>query len=114
MAIIGGVNTLTIMNIKTKKSKDILTFILDGELDEHASHDARKFMDKALDKTGAASIVFDLNRLSFMDSTGIGVLLGRYKKIRDTRKAAYITGANSTVSKILTAGGIYRVMQRLE
>jgi len=102
------------MNIKTKKSKDILTFILDGELDEHASHSARATMDKELARTNAKNVVFDLNSLSFMDSTGIGVLLGRYKKIREANRLGYITGANSTVSKILTAGGIYRIMQRLE
>jgi len=101
------------MQIKTKKTKGILTFMLEGELDEHASHNARSLLDKEISMSPAPDIVFDLNRLSFMDSTGIGVLLGRYKRLCALDKKAYITGACPAVNKVLTAGGVYRVIQRL-
>lgn len=79
-----------------------------GELDHHNAEKMRKRLDSEILKSGADIIIFDLSGLTFMDSSGIGVLLGRYKLFA-TRKL-YITGANQTVHKLLIMSGVYSVM----
>ena len=79
-----------------------------GELDHHNAEKMRKRLDSEILKSGADIIIFDLSGLTFMDSSGIGVLLGRYKLFA-TRKL-YITGANQTVHKLLKMSGVYSVM----
>ena len=58
-------------------------------------------------------IIFDFSKTSFMDSTGIGVLLGRYKKLKKYGKQSYVTNANFSINKILQISGIYEIMPKI-
>ena len=68
------------MDIRPIMRGNTLYVILDGEIDEHNAAVARRQADELIDAYAYAErAVFDLNRVSFMDSTGIGFLIGRYK-----------------------------------
>ena len=56
---------------------------LAGELDDRTAPEMRRQLDEIIERARFIKIVFDLSRLEFMDSTGIGVLLGRYKNCRE-------------------------------
>ena len=71
------------MNIKTAKVGSNLIISLNGELDESVADFTRKNIDKFILSERFENVIFDMNGLSFMDSTGIGVLLGRYKLIKN-------------------------------
>ena len=71
------------MNIKTAKVGSNLIISLNGELDESVADITRKNIDKFILSERFENVIFDMNGLSFMDSTGIGVLLGRYKLIKN-------------------------------
>ena len=85
-----------------------LKLMLKGELDHHHAEAMRNKLDKEILSSGAETVIFDLSGLTFMDSSGIGVLLGRYKLFA-TRKL-YITGANESVHRVLCVSGIYSLM----
>ncbi len=85
---------------------------LTGEIDHHSAGTIREELDREILKSGAESIVLDLSRVSFMDSSGIGVLLGRYKLFA-TRKI-YLQGACDNVDKLLKMSGIYSLMPKKE
>lgn len=85
---------------------------LAGEIDHHSAKKIREELDRKILKSGAENVVLDLSRVSFMDSSGIGVLLGRYKLFA-TRKI-YLQGANESIDKLLTMSGIYSVMPKKE
>ena len=53
---------------------------LSGELDEHCAQTVRKEMDEQIETSKINKVIVELSSLKFMDSTGIGVLLGRYKQ----------------------------------
>ena len=101
------------MEIKYSKTCDRLTVFLSGELDEYSADDARKIIDGLiLDNVNVKKIVFDLSEVTFMDSTGIGLLIGRYKKIKQFNKNAYISGATVAAEKVIQLAGLYGIMPK--
>jgi len=81
---------------------------LTGELDHHSAAEIRKQLDTEILKTQDKKIVLDLSGLTFMDSSGIGVLLGRYKLFAARR--LYIRNASPQIDRILKLSGIYKIM----
>ena len=77
------------MEIFVTFENGMIVFKLVGELDEHSAEKARRTMDEALLTNNYTAIMFDLSRLSFMDSTGIGVVIGRYKLARKQSKKTW-------------------------
>ncbi len=101
------------MDIKYKKSSAVLFVYLSGELDEYAANMSRGVLDKLLDDNlTAGKVVFDMSGLNFMDSTGIGMLIGRYKKLKNFGIPVYIAGANNGVEKVINLSGLYAIMPK--
>ena len=101
------------MEIKYKKTKSCLTLYIYGELDECTSSSAREILDKVIyDNVNLKSVIFDLSGLSFMDSTGIGLLIGRYKKMKNLNMNSYITGASVATEKVIELAGLYSIMPK--
>lgn len=101
------------MDIKSKVVDDILYIMLIGELDECSANFARDYLDECLVGNRFNSVVFELSRLDFMDSTGIGVLIGRYKKMKNKNKSIYISNPSATIEKIFNMSGIFKIMPKI-
>ena len=84
-----------------------------GELDESTSGQTRAALDKLIEGFNATKFVIDLSALNFMDSTGVGVLLGRYKKLKAKDATILIASPTPAVDKILTLSGIYDIMPKI-
>jgi stage II sporulation protein AA (anti-sigma F factor antagonist) len=90
-----------------------LTVYVYGELDECSASKAKSMLDKLLlDNINSESVVFDLSGLSFMDSTGIGLLIGRYKKLKQFNIPTYISGASVATEKVIELAGLYKIMPK--
>ena len=101
------------MDIKYRKSRDALTVFVDGELDEYSASHAKDILDMLLlDNINTSKVIFDLSGLSFMDSTGIGLLIGRYKKLRQFNVPSYISGASVSTEKVIELAGLYKIMPK--
>lgn len=90
-----------------------LIFRLIGELDEHSAEFVKRKLDEKLVNNDYSAVVFDLSRLSFMDSTGIGVIIGRYKIINKHNKRAYVKNPSPTVDKIFKMSGLYEIITKI-
>ena len=86
---------------------------LSGELDESAAVQTRAALDKLIEDFNNTKLVLDMSDLKFMDSTGVGVLLGRYKKLKAKGASMLIASPSPTVDKILTLSGIYDIMPKI-
>ena len=86
---------------------------LAGELDEYSATCTRDKLDKLFSNESFNKVVIDMSELTFMDSTGIGVLIGRYKKIKNNNKQIYITNPNKQIEKIFVMSGIYEIMPKI-
>ncbi len=102
------------MHINYSVEDDNLYFYLIGELDQHYSKGVKEYLDRILDDVkGYNNVIFNLSDLTFMDSTGIGVMLGRYKKIKKIGAKCYIENPTLNVEKVLELSGIYEVINKI-
>lgn len=101
------------MKIQHKIVNSILYVGMTGELDEHAAGYTRDFLETLFDKKSIKKVVMDLSDVSFMDSTGIGVLIGRFKVLKSRGIPIMIANPSKVVDKILTLSGIYELMPKV-
>ena len=102
------------MSIKYKKLSNNLIVYLYGEIDEYSAKIIRTKLDELINSNcDVNKCTFDLSAVSFMDSTGIGMFLGRYKKLNNYNIDVYITGVTPNVDKILCLSGIYKLMKKI-
>ncbi len=101
------------MEIKHRLYNKTLYVMLCGELDEHSAVYVSKTLDKLFSGIGFKQIIIDLSELEFMDSTGIGVLIGRYKKMKEKNICIYICNPSVHAEKIFQMTGLYDVMPKI-
>ncbi len=87
---------------------------LDGELDHHTAEEMRKEIDKEIDKNNCKNVIFDLASVNFMDSSGIGVVIGRYKKVSKRGGQVAVVNVNSRVERIFKMSGLFNIVQKFE
>ena len=102
------------MKIAVEKRNDTLYIRFNGELDEHTAATLRRETDELLQShIDVSSAVFDLTGISFLDSTAIGFLLGRYKSYLRHNVRTYISNPSLSADKILTMSGVYTLMPKI-
>lgn len=98
------------MKIEMKKTEDSLIIKLSGELDESNAKEVREQSDYLIENNNIRKFVYDFKNLRFMDSTGLGVILGRYKKLKASNIMMYITNPNTQVMKVIKTSGISEII----
>ena len=101
------------MEIKYTTNNNELTAKLYGELDEYTAEYVRISLDTLLADMSFvdnAKVILDFSHVNFMDSTGIGVLLGRYKKFAKRKITLCIANPTAHVDRILKMSGIYNLV----
>ena len=101
------------MQIKSKVYNNVLYVVLAGELDEHSANNARSQLDNILLGQNFRQVIVDLSELEFMDSTGIGVLIGRYKKLKPKNIPIYICNPSTHAERIFNMTGLYEIMPKI-
>ena len=102
------------MKITVKCTGNTLYIYLGGELDEYNAANVRKSVDRELDDHAAVErVVIDLSEIKFMDSTAIGFLIGRYKKLKRYQTPLFVRGASAAADKVLSVSGIYTLIPKI-
>lgn len=99
--------------LKSKLYNKTLYVSISGELDEHNANLIRSEFDDCVGSQGFRQVIIDLAGLQFMDSTGIGMLIGRYKLLKDKGVPVFISNPNKHVDKIFSMTGIYDIMPKI-
>lgn len=100
------------MEINAQKRGSKLYAALTGELDQHNAEKARIMLDTMLHDITIRELILDLSGITFMDSAGLGVVLGRYKTIHLRGGRVVVTGVPSDVDRIFRMSGIYTLVER--
>ena len=95
-------------------TEDILIVSLCGEIDHHNAASIRREIDESMTAFHAKNLILDYSDVSFMDSSGIGVLAGRYRKISCFGGKVYVIHANRRIRKILEMSGIGDIVEMID
>ena len=101
------------MKIYYSNKNSKITFELIGELDEFCAEKTKEELDKIIVDNKPQEIVFDLKRLTFADSSGIGVFIGRYKTAKNIGCKTFLTNTSKSIDKIFTMAGIYSIIPKI-
>ncbi len=99
-----------ILQVKFSNKGSILIVGIIGELDHHSAQYIRDKIDAEMIKATTKNIIFDFSKVTFMDSSGIGVIMGRYKNIQKLNGKAVIVSVNSQIKRIFDMSGLFRIM----
>lgn len=98
------------IGIGVQVQKEILFVDLTGELDQLTTAKVKNKILSMMENNDVKHIVFNLKRLGFMDSSGIGVILGRYKQLKKTGGRVFVVGMNPVVSKVFYMSGLNQII----
>ena len=100
------------MDIKLCRKGSCLSVKLCGELDHHTAPMLRKKLDDAIKNDDIQTMVMDLKELGFMDSSGIGLIIGRYKQLKKRGGAIYVKNVCPQTDKLLQVSGMYQILRK--
>lgn len=95
--------------IDTEKNSLVVHFY--GELDHHISEKARLKIDMKYKESNLENIILDLTQLSLMDSSGIGLIMGRYKNATENKGKLAIVSSNVYVDKLIRMSGLPKIIE---
>ncbi|MBE6881299.1 MAG: STAS domain-containing protein [Ruminococcaceae bacterium] len=98
------------MSVTFTRSDDVLCALLSGEIDHHTAADMRMLIDSEMERTLPKTLILDFSEVQFMDSSGIGLILGRKKYIEAMNGAVFIKNTPSYVRKIISLAGLERLI----
>lgn len=101
------------MQIKSKIYGGTMYILISGELDEYSAQFTKNRLDTLMQKDNFKQVIIDLSELDFMDSTGIGVLIGRYKKMKTRGVSIFICNPSTHIEKIFKMTGLYNLMPKI-
>ncbi len=98
------------LELATRREAAFLIASLTGELDHHSAEVVRGKLDLELDIHPSTSLILDLGGLTFMDSSGLGVILGRYRKIKSLGGEMVIVNTPRSIEKVIQISGLHKIM----
>ncbi len=90
---------------------ETLVVKLSGELDHHLSAELRDALDREINIHDIKNIIFDFGDVNFMDSSGIGMIMGRYKLIKAKGGKVMVIRPQKQVDRILEMSGIKKILE---
>lgn len=98
------------MNVKHFVEDKLLVFEITEELDHHVSERIRRRADYEIQRFMPKRVVFDFNRVVFMDSAGIGLVIGRYKTASCFGGRLELMNVNQKVKRVFEMSGILKII----
>jgi len=96
------------VNIWTKD--EIMFADLSGELDQSTAEQVKVRLITTIVAHEIKHIVFNLTALEFMDSSGIGIILGRYNQVKSLGGRVFVIGMNPLVNKVFHMSGLNQII----
>lgn len=90
--------------------QDVLCVRLEGELDHHTAESLRTQVSEKIGQYDIHHIILNLEKLEFMDSSGLGVILGRYKEIKMKNGEMVVCAISPAVKRLFEISGLFKII----
>jgi stage II sporulation protein AA (anti-sigma F factor antagonist) len=95
--------------MRTAIDGPVLAVYLSGELDHHYATEIRDKLDSVYERSECRHIVFDFSQVSFMDSSGIGMVMGRYKNAAKRGGKVALAGLSADAKRLYAMSGLQKI-----
>ena len=102
------------MEVLTRHEGNCLEFFLKGELDHHGAQGLLLRLEQDIQKTLPMVLILDFTDVTFMDSSGIGIIIGRYKKISYFGGKVFVINTDTRIKKSLMICGLHKIIEIME
>lgn len=92
--------------------ENVMVIRLKADLDHHTAMAVRESADTLLARSHAKHILFDFTGVEFMDSSGIGVIMGRYRQVIFQGGRVGVMGVGPNVDRIFRMSGLYKIIEQ--
>ncbi|MCM3236882.1 anti-sigma F factor antagonist [Heyndrickxia oleronia] len=97
--------------IDLEVKQKVLCIRLSGELDHHSAESLRENVTQAIENYQIQHLVLNLEQLTFMDSSGLGVILGRYKQIKQKNGEMVVCAISPAVKRLFEMSGLFKIIR---
>lgn len=97
------------MSVEINVTGEVVTAYLSGDLDHHTARTMREKIDGAVELNMPTLLILDFKDVSFMDSSGIGLVMGRYRNLVKTGAELHIVGTQPSIYKMMKLAGIEKL-----
>lgn len=98
------------MPVRIMVAEEEVTAFLSGEIDHHNAKNLRCKIDAAVERELPCLLRLDFGGVEFMDSSGIGLILGRYRLMQDLRGRLTLSALPDHIAKVVALAGIDRLL----
>ena len=97
------------MSLKLESNENGMTAFLDGELDHHSTKSMREEIDESIERVKPKELTLDFKDVTFMDSSGIGLVMGRYRAMQLIDGRLNVKNASIHIRKVMRLAGLDRL-----
>lgn len=97
------------MSVKIEFKDETLFCKLNGEIDHHTTLPIRLDIDERIENCRPQTVILDFSNVTFMDSSGIGLVMGRYKILNELGGTLEVTGLSDNSYKVMRLAGLDRI-----
>lgn len=94
------------MSLNIEKDKNLTTVYLSGEIDHHSAKYIREEIDAVIMSLRPRELALDFSSVTFMDSSGIGLVMGRYKLVNSFSGKLYVKNVSAQTQRIMKLAGM--------
>lgn len=98
------------MGVQINSSNGVLTAYISGEIDHHSAPALRGKIDEVIRSTRPREVRLDFYNVTFMDSSGVGLVMGRYRMVRDYGGHVQVMNLSDSAYKVMNLSGLSKLM----
>ena len=97
------------MQVRIETNEQVVTAYLSGDIDHHSARAIREEIDEKIDEVHPSLLILDFGEVAFMDSSGIGLFMGRFRKMQENDGEIQIMNTPLYISKVMRVSGIEKL-----
>ena len=98
-------------NYKVRNLENYTYIEFYGDIDDRVCPRYKKEIADLIEHNKSKDVIFDFKKVTFIDSSGIGLILGRYNQLKSHRKKLFVNETNEHIKKLFKISGIYTIIK---
>ena len=100
-----------VLELSYKRNGKSLSYFMPKELDHHIAQSLCRELDNLIESYQIKELILDFSQTEFMDSSGIGVVIGRHKTMKFHKGIVYVTQLGNRIETIFKAAGLFQIVK---